>query len=159
MNWGLPWRGGSGFWGGNYTKIMVYNFNNKSEKPAKEQIRINMYIGAVSQTTGASRKAIRLYEEMGLIEKPERNGNYRVYEDHHIHVINMIKRAQGVGFKLSELVALTDEKSDTDRFPVEMALNLINEKREELALTISQIQKTDADLVTLSEEVAQFYSD
>lgn len=138
---------------------MVYNLNKKSEKPAQEQIRINMYIGVVSQTTGASRKAIRLYEEMGLIEKPERNGNYRVYEDHHIHVIIMIKRAQGVGFKLSELVALTDEKSDTDRFPVELALKLINEKREELASIISQIQKTDADLVTLSEEVAQFYSD
>ncbi len=118
-----------------------------------------MFIGEASQITGATRKSIRLYEEMGLIEKPERNGNYCVYEEHHIHVINMIKRAQAVGFKLAELVALTDEKSETNRFPVELALKLISQKREELASTISQIQKTDAELVTLSEEVAQFYSD
>lgn len=116
-----------------------------------------MYIGEVTRATGASRKDIRLYEKMGLIEKPERNGNYRVYEEHHSRVINMIKRAQAVGFKLAELVVLTDEKSESNRFPVDLALKLINEKREELASRIPQIQKTDAELVTLSEEVVPGY--
>src|SRR5690554_5382293 len=40
-----------------------------------------MYIGKLAEMTGATRKAIRLYESLGLIPVPSRNGNYRVYSD------------------------------------------------------------------------------
>jgi len=62
-----------------------------------------MYISEVSKRTGASPKAIRLYEELKLIPVPERKNKYRFYTDQHIELIKFIKHAQQYGFKLSEL--------------------------------------------------------
>ncbi|MDP2094330.1 MAG: MerR family transcriptional regulator [Hydrogenophaga sp.] len=62
-----------------------------------------MYIGELSRRSGASRKAIYLYEEMGLIPCPLRQGNYRVYEPEVVEYIQTIRCAQSLGFKLAEL--------------------------------------------------------
>ena len=57
-----------------------------------------MYIGKLAELTGATQKAIRLYESMGLIPVPNRQGKYRVYADNDVVLINLIRRAQAVGF-------------------------------------------------------------
>lgn len=66
----------------------------------------SMYIGEVSKKTGLSIKAIRLYEEKGLILPPPRNGKYRVYGDSHIEILNLIKEAKLLGVTLSQLKEL-----------------------------------------------------
>ena len=50
-------------------------------------------IGQLAKQTGVSRKAIRLYEEKGLIlPSIKRNeGNYRIYNHEHVFCINGIK--------------------------------------------------------------------
>lgn len=108
-----------------------------------------MYIGKISEITGASRKAIRLYEEMGLIASPERRGTYRIYNQHHVVIVNMIKRAQEVGFKLAEISSLIDIKMETNRFPVEFAIERMEQKRIELAMEIERIKKIDVKLEKL----------
>jgi DNA-binding transcriptional MerR regulator len=62
-----------------------------------------MYIGEVAKKTGLSIKAIRLYEEKGLIMPPPRNGRYRVYSESHIDILNLIKEAKLLGVTLSQL--------------------------------------------------------
>ncbi|WP_297802180.1 MerR family transcriptional regulator [Arenimonas sp. GDDSR-1] len=62
-----------------------------------------MYIGDLSKRTGASRKAIYLYEEMGLIPAPIRKGTYRVYAPETVGIVQTIRCAQSLGFKLKEL--------------------------------------------------------
>ncbi|ESP91550.1 MULTISPECIES: MerR family transcriptional regulator [Pseudoalteromonas] len=62
-----------------------------------------MYIGEVANKTGLSIKAIRLYETRGLIKTPLRQGRYRVYEDSHIEVLNLIKEAKSLGSTLAQL--------------------------------------------------------
>ena len=47
-----------------------------------------MYIGELSKRTGLSVKAIRLYEEKGLVKPPLRVGRYRVYQESDIEVFN-----------------------------------------------------------------------
>lgn len=108
-----------------------------------------MYIGKISELTGASRKAIRLYEEMGLIATPERRGTYRIYNQQHVVIISMIKRAQEVGFKLAEISSLIDIKMATNQFPVEFAIEWIDKKRNELAAKIARIEELDAKLEKL----------
>lgn len=61
-----------------------------------------MYIGEVAIKTGLSIKAIRLYEEKGLI-RPPRKGRYRVYNSSHIEVLDLIKEAKLLGTTLSQL--------------------------------------------------------
>ena len=38
-----------------------------------------MYIGEFARLAGTTPKAIRLYEQLGLLPEPRRRGKYRVY--------------------------------------------------------------------------------
>ncbi len=62
-----------------------------------------MYIGEVSKKTGLSVKAIRLYEEKGLIPVPKRLGAYRVYQASDLDILVLIKEARAVDITLSQL--------------------------------------------------------
>ena len=62
-----------------------------------------MYIGAAAKKTGLSIKAIRFYEDIGLIRPPERIGRYRVYKDTEIELLILIKEAKELGVTLSQL--------------------------------------------------------
>ncbi|WP_298771583.1 MerR family transcriptional regulator [uncultured Shewanella sp.] len=70
-----------------------------------------MYIGEVARKTGLSIKAIRFYEEKGLI-MPPRKGQYRVYNGSHIEVLNLIKEAKLLGTSLSQLKNVIVYKND-----------------------------------------------
>ncbi len=63
-----------------------------------------MQIGIVAQKTGISIDAIRFYERTGLLAKPPRTeGGFRRYDQNDLETLAFIRRAHGLGFKLSEI--------------------------------------------------------
>jgi MerR family copper efflux transcriptional regulator len=48
-------------------------------------------------------KAIRLYEELGLLGIIKRHGKYRVYGERDLERVQLIRQAQQLGFRLAEL--------------------------------------------------------
>ncbi len=112
-----------------------------------------MYIGKLAELSGATRKAIRLYESLGLIPTPDRKGKYRVYSEKDVAVIRMIRRAQAVGFNLAELKELVTLKAKGNRFPIEMANELIAKKREKLRKDMNEIMSLDRRLTELEDEL------
>ena len=70
-----------------------------------------MYINEASKLTGATQRAIRLYESVGLLTV-SRRGKYRVYSQENIHLIKLIKEAQTLGVALSDMVALKGENEE-----------------------------------------------
>lgn len=61
---------------------------------------MSLYLGSLNDRySGCTAKAIRLYEQMGLLS-PQRRGSYRLYTIHHLTQVQMIRTAQAVGFKL-----------------------------------------------------------
>ncbi|UXI02620.1 MerR family transcriptional regulator [Photobacterium sp. TY1-4] len=62
-----------------------------------------MYIGAVAKQTGLSVKAIRLYEQKGLIQPPARHGRYRVYRAQEVEALKLIVEAKSLGVTLARL--------------------------------------------------------
>lgn len=112
-----------------------------------------MYIGKLAKLTGATPKAIRLYESIGLIPQPAREGKYRVYSDHDVSMVHMIRRAQSVGFNLAELKELVALKAKESRFPLEIANDLIAAKREKLRNDMERIRSLDRQLNELHEEL------
>ncbi|WNJ97762.1 MerR family transcriptional regulator [Vibrio ruber] len=72
-----------------------------------------MFINEASKRSGATQRAIRLYESLGLLNV-SRSGKYRVYNQQHISLIKIIKEAQTLGIQLSDLVALKSEQEDLD---------------------------------------------
>jgi MerR family copper efflux transcriptional regulator len=62
-----------------------------------------MYIGELSKRTGLSLRAIRLYEEKGLIQTVQRKGRYRIYSDSDVDLLNLISEAKSLGITLAQL--------------------------------------------------------
>lgn len=108
-------------------------------------------IGQLSQQTGVSRKAIRLYEETGVVvpEVKRSNGNYRVYNDNHVFCINCIKQFQSLGISLEEMKQLLVifEKNAKDVEP--HLQHLLREKLVRIDEHIEELQK-------LRQHVASF---
>lgn len=117
-----------------------------------------MFIGELSKITGASRKAIRHYEELGLIPLPQRQGKYRVYGEAEASLICMIRRAQSLGFTLKEIRALSIARAKTNRLPVDMALTLIDGKRDELKAAIARAKALDEELGKLRKDLLRLAS-
>ena len=113
----------------------------------------SMYIGKVAALTGASCKAIRLYESRGLIPALQRKGKYRVYSERDVFLVHMIKRAQSVGFNLSELTELIAGKVKTNRFPLHIANALFDKKRAALRQEVAALLELEQRLVALRKEM------
>lgn len=112
-----------------------------------------MYIGKLAKLSGATPKAIRLYESIGLIPAPTRQGRYRVYSAKDVSLVHLIRRAQAVGFSLAELKDVVAIKAKTGQLSVEIANKMIAKKREQLRDDMNRIMLLDRQLVELHEEL------
>lgn len=112
-----------------------------------------MFIGRLAQLTGCTPKAIRLYEQMGLINAPQRSGRYRVYDAHHVQMVHLIRKAQVAGFKLAEMGPLIAAKQALRAFPLELANAAIDAKRLDVQARIDALQALDLHLVALKGQM------
>lgn len=117
-----------------------------------------MYIGELAALTGATPKAIRHYEKLGLLPVAKRKGNYRIYEAIDVQSVKMIRLAQAVGFSLSELYDLSALKYKNNRFPVEIAQQLIQKKNQQIIDQQKEaLSRLQEDLKELEDEIIQTY--
>ncbi len=98
-----------------------------------------MYIGEASKRTDLSIKAIRFYEEIGLIHPPDRIGKYRFYKENDIELLILIKEAKELGITLSQLkdvITYNDGKVNWSNIKVFLA-----KQRVQLLRQIDDINK------------------
>ena len=70
-------------------------------------------IGEVARRAHVNKETVRYYEKRDLIPKPERRrSGYRIFTARHISQIRFIKRAQELGFTLSEIKELLELRMD-----------------------------------------------
>lgn len=63
-----------------------------------------LFIGRLAQHGGTIPKTIRYYEAIGLLPEPARGPNrYRLYPKESVALLQFIKKAQALGFTLSEV--------------------------------------------------------
>ena len=63
-----------------------------------------MRIGEVAQRSGVSVKTIRYYEDIGVLDLPQRSASgYREYDDNVLERLAFVRSAQTVGLKLGEI--------------------------------------------------------
>lgn len=116
-----------------------------------------LYIGKVAEMTGASCKAIRHYESLGLLPTPQRRGKYRIYSDQDIFLVHMIKHAQTLGFSLAELKELAAAKVKKNQFPLKLANALFGRKRAALHAEINALHKLELQLVDMEREMNKIF--
>jgi MerR family copper efflux transcriptional regulator len=114
-------------------------------------------IGKVAAITGASAKAIRHYEALGLMPQPRRRGKYRVYSEHDVFLVHVLKHGQTLGFRLSEMRGLVSEKVARRRFPLELANALFDRKRAELEAQIAALREVLARLAANRREMNRLF--
>lgn len=115
------------------------------------------YIGRVAEMTGASRKAIRHYEALGLLPPPTRRGAYRVYSDKDVFMVHVIKHAQSYGFGLSELRGLVATIAKEERFPLQAALDTVKRKREAVRREAEALRALDGKLGKLLSDIEKHF--
>ena len=60
-------------------------------------------VAEVGRRTGLTRKALRLYEELGLVEPADRtDAGYRLYDEEALRRIELVNRAKVLGLSLTE---------------------------------------------------------
>jgi DNA-binding transcriptional MerR regulator len=63
-------------------------------------------IGDVSQLTGLSPRAIRYYEELGLIRASRSNGGFRLYSARDIDILKVVLQFKDLGMSLEDIRGL-----------------------------------------------------
>lgn len=117
-----------------------------------------MFIGRLAKLTGCTPKAIRLYEQLGLINAPEREGRYRLYNAHHLEIVHLIRKAQVPGFKLAEMNPLIAAKNTLKSFPLALANQAVDDKRRQVQDKITELQALDLHLIGLKREMNSMFA-
>ena len=107
-------------------------------------------IGEVASRAGVNKETVRYYEKRKLISEPDRRrSGYRIFTKRHIEQIKFIKRAQELGFTLSEIKELLELRLD-GKTSCEQVRKKAESKREEVREKIKDlesIKKVLGDLI------------
>ena len=68
-------------------------------------------IGQVAQRAGINTSAVRFYERVGVLPRPERVGGQRRYTEDTVRRLEVIEIAQRAGFSLEEIGLLLNDSS------------------------------------------------
>lgn len=121
-------------------------------------------IDQAATLTGLTKRTLRYYEEIGLLDPPTRTeGNYRLYSPQDIARVELIKRMRNLlGFSLAEIkqIALLEEGRAQDRDAWARAadpserLELLNHSDDLTQQHLTLIVQKIADLEALRAELA-----
>ncbi len=96
-------------------------------------------IGELAFRSGVSRDTLRYYEREALLPKPERTqAGYRLYRTEALDQLAFIKRAQALGFSLSEIRDLLGGCHDTEE--CHQVEQLLEQKIGDLDQKVHEIQ-------------------
>lgn len=105
-----------------------------------------MLIGEVAEATGVSTKALRYYEQQGLLHPPDRtSGGYRDYEPDVLKRVGFIKQAQTAGLTLrqiGEILAISDD----GRSPCQHVGDLVDQRLEDIERRIAELGRARTEL-------------
>src|SRR2546427_6950210 len=91
-----------------------------------------LLIGEVAKRSGASRKALRLYEAAGILPAPRRTqSGYRVYSSEALDLLAFVRQAQRLGVTLDEIREIVAIKP-AGRAPCPHVRQLVQRKGEGL---------------------------
>ncbi|MBR6402046.1 MAG: MerR family transcriptional regulator [Eubacterium sp.] len=103
-----------------------------------------MTSGEIAKKAGVSQKAVRLYDEKGLLKPTEySDGNYRLYDKEALQILEKIVALKQIGFSLEEIRDnLTSGDAKDIEEALKMQLAIMEEKRYKIDMVIDAINRT-----------------
>jgi MerR family transcriptional regulator, copper efflux regulator len=104
-----------------------------------------MKIGALSKQTGVSVRAIRHYDQMGLLTSQREENGYRSFSPEDVKRVQLIRLFLSIGFQLDEIrkhgPCWKDEVSPLEDTPVALTVAFYERKLEQLNGQIDILQE------------------
>jgi len=114
-------------------------------------------IGELAEEFGVTSRALRLYEEEGLLD-PQREGTRRIYNERNRVRLRLILRGKRLGWSLSEIRESFDlyDSSLGEEAQLEWMLDKLAQRRESLMEQSKDIENAlqDLDRITTNAEQA-----
>ena len=111
-----------------------------------------MNIADVVKQTGLTAKAIRFYEQKGLITPPQRSLNgYRQYTAQHIAELNLLHQARTVGFSLPECKELLELYNNPHRRSADIKVRTLK-RIDEINQQIHKLEQMKTYLQELADQ-------
>lgn len=109
----------------------------------------DLKIGDLARATGKTARALRLYEELGLLCPGDRTqGGFRVYDGHAVSRVRFISELQDMGFTLHDVKALIDAAAEK-----EIPREAMGHVKATFTAKLGELEAQIARLSTLRAEV------
>ncbi|MFI0453218.1 MerR family transcriptional regulator [Actinomadura sp. 6N118] len=108
-----------------------------------------MRIGELSRRTGVSERALRYYEEQGLLRPDRRPSGYRVYGDADVAAVRRIRVLLAAGLSTMQIVEVLPCMVDDDDLLVPICPELVDElvkQRDRIGAAIDELAATRSNL-------------
>ncbi len=107
----------------------------------------SMTIGRLAREAGVGVETVRYYERRGILKRPSASGRRpRHYPEQALATIQYIKRAQSLGFSLSEIGELLALRDDPESF-CEEGRPVVEQKVTEIDRKIAELKAIRRELV------------
>lgn len=111
-----------------------------------------MRIGELAEASGTTTKALRFYEDAGLIPAPERtSAGYRNYSSEVISRLHFIRRSQAAGLTLARIREVLKIR-DGGQSPCEHVQWLLSDRLDDLDRQIAELQELRATVAQLQTQ-------
>ena len=107
-------------------------------------------VGELASRTDKTVRALRLYEEIGLITPADRTASgYRMYDDANIQRIKYISCLQGLGLSLNDIAGLVQEweAEETPRQAMQHVRDLYAERLQTVRQKMGELRALESELI------------
>ena len=116
-------------------------------------------IGDLSKRTGVKIPTIRYYEQMGLIEPPERSeGNQRRYTADGLRRLSFIRHSRDLGFTIEDIKGLLELSQHPDK-PCGDAHSIAVQHLKDVQIRIAKLRRLERELKRISKCDASHIAD
>jgi MerR family transcriptional regulator, copper efflux regulator len=110
-----------------------------------------MRIGELAGRSGVSAKAIRYYEQLGILAPPARTpSGYRAYDETVLGRLGFVRAAQALGLSLGEIRQIVAFRDD-GMAPCDHVAALLRRHAAELERRIAELDRLRGELQRLAE--------
>jgi MerR family transcriptional regulator, copper efflux regulator len=113
-----------------------------------------MRIGELAERAGISAKAIRYYEQIGIMTPPERSASgYRAFDEAALGRLGFVRAAQALGLTLGEIRQIIAFR-DNGQAPCAHVTDLLQRHAADLEARIRELQQLRGELRQPAERAA-----
>jgi MerR family transcriptional regulator, copper efflux regulator len=106
-----------------------------------------MTVGQAAEAAGITRKAVRLYEQRGLLPLAQRTAaGYRLYDQDDVDILTFIRRARALNLTLDEINDILDRQRGGAQ-PCDRVTQLLDAHLDQINRTLAELHQLRRDLL------------